>query len=385
MVKNINNLPSLFSKQNSITSDKTLTNSVDSPPPPIKSPQISPTYSSSDRKISNASILTTSTVSSNSSTDSSYLKSPPPPPNTIKEYIEAPKMPCTHRHSFGSIDVSSLVNKNHLVGLLDKADQSNRIKNQFLRKHKSSCQLLSPSNSTLLPDLKQNGSNIKIIMNSDDEDSVSKKQKNSLNKSQLEMKLQANASSLLKLESNYTRQYRSNSCSGGSICLTRPTFNNHLSVPEQTLNYSIIKNRKSSASSILDKANRYELESLARIEPVKFCSNCCLVESDYPCKFYLNENNQSTSNSVNSNNCSSNNIYFEFISSAESLPNNDNINNNSKVYSFKSHLLSGDTSSGINLTKSAADILLENVDFERNNFQNDFPNQKFRKMVSFLI
>lgn len=354
----VKNLPHLYSSKTSSNSSSSgeLTESTNN-----KSVELSST--GTDRKVSNASILT---VSSNSS-DSSYstkLSKHILLHKRINEDMETPNLSCTHRRSCGSIDVSALHGKAGVVGLLDQADQDTRIKNQLMRKHSSHIQLLPNETSAK----SSTESNIKIVMDFEEEES---QKASSLNSSQLQSKLTANAS-LLRTDS---RQYRSNSCSGAGLGISHTIVNNHLSVPEQTVNF--LKNRKSSASSILDKSNRYELELLQ-----KFCSNCSMQTES---KFYLNDNQSTNSANSNnqSNNASSGNIYFEFLSS-ESLPNEsqaESPKSADKLCNFKSHILNSHTSSGINLTKSAADILLGNVDFKN---QQSNLNENFPKMVNFF-
>lgn len=360
----VKNLPTLFSKASSSSSSSNELAETANPKPV----ELSSSMYSADRKVSNASILTTSTVSSNSS-DSSYsvkISKFLLAQNKINEDMEHPHLSCNHRRSCGSIDVTGVLSKASVVGLLDRADQDTRIKNQLMRKRTSFSQLVPQAPSEKSP----NQSNIKIIMNSEEEE---EHKASSLNSSQLESKLQANASFLRP----DNRQYRSNSCSGASLGISPAIVNNYLSVPKQSLH--LLKNRKSSASSILDKPNRSELELLQKV-----CSTC---NFDQECRFYLNDNQSTNSANSNdqSNNGSNNNIYFEFLSS-ESLPNEGQAESpkfDDKLYHFKSHILSSHTSSGINLTKSAADILLENVNFKNNEDSFIYPN--ISKLVIFFI
>lgn len=358
----VKNLPTLYSKASSSSSSNELEESANT-----KSAEFSNSVYGADRKVSNASILTTSTMSSNSS-DSSYSVKVSKfvlAQNKINEDMEHAHVSCNHRRSCGSIDVTGVLSKASVVGLLDRADQDTRIKNQLMRKRTSFSQLVPQTAS----EPSSNQSNIKIIMNSEEEETH---KASSLNSSQLESKLQANASSLR----SENRQYRSNSCSGTSLAISHTIVNNYLSVPKQSVH--LFKNRKSSASSILDKSNRSELELLQKV-----CSTC---NFDQECRFYLNDNQSTNSANSNdqSNNASSGNIYFEFLSS-ESLPYDGQAESpklDDQLYHFKSHILNSHTSSGINLTKSAADILLENVNFK--NYDNPLIYPNISKMVSFF-
>ncbi|RNA43318.1 hypothetical protein BpHYR1_009609 [Brachionus plicatilis] len=353
----VKNLSTLFSKTSSSSSSSSseLTESTKA-----SLGQPSAIVCAPDRKVSNASILTTSTVSSNSS-DSSYsakMSKASFVHAKISEDPETANFSCAHRRSCGSIDLTALLGRAGVVGLLDRADQDARIKNQLLRKHASSTQLEWHA----APGAQRSAEpNIKIVMNCEEEEAH---KANSLNSSQLESKLRANASSL-RCDS---RQYRSNSCSGGALAMSPTIVNNYLSVPEQGV--SLAKNRKTSASSILDKANRYELDMLQ----AKFCANC-YAESE--CRFFLSDNQSTNSANSNnqSNNASSSNICFEFLSS-ESLANEREAES---ACSLKSHILNSHTSAGINLTKSAADILLANVNFKGDSLTI---GHNFSKLVS---